>query len=266
MAAVQKLFPHVLEHNSDIWRAQLISNNNILSWRDLIVGLHDREGRQLFNNLLANIPFAAYMLETPPLSNATLDFQFELTAVQALEEDYEPLHRDTFDMVLQSRGNQPRTCIFQSITPDGIPTSTSLITPSDVGDEHVQYVHACKNIATFVRFAHEVQQDVFWNDVAQQLAYRMTQNTPTWVSTEGRGVHWLHLRLADGPKHFQTEAYKYYLGQYWWNQNNTGRDNGITPNGRATSNRRCRNGRNCRFGLNCRYIHDEDDSDIIYIG
>lgn len=194
------------------------------------------------------------MLETPPLSNATLDLAFELTAVRVLEEDYEPLHRDTFEHVVSSRGNQPRTCIFPSTTPDGIQTSTILITPSDVGDQAIRYVHACKHLSAFVRFAHEQQQDFFWYNVAEQLTYRMNESIPTWVSTEGRGVHWLHLRLAFSPKHFQTESYKYYLDEYFWKEKKA-------STGQKQVDK-CRYGRDCRNGSSCRFIHDASDFNL----
>ena len=33
---------------------------------------------------------------------------------------------------------------------------------------------------------------------------------PTWLSTEGSGVPWLHVRLDSYPKYYHTDAYRSY--------------------------------------------------------
>ena len=66
------------------------------------------------------------------------------------------------------------------------------------------------HIASFVRGAPWRQQLELWREVSEQLQHKLRQvshNTPLWLSTDGRGVPWLHVRLDSSPKYIKHEEY-----------------------------------------------------------
>ena len=67
---------------------------------------------------------------------------------------------------------------------------------------------ACKTIASFVNDASAEQQQALWYKVGEQLRARAAEHRPTWVSTDGTGVHWLHVRLSRTRAHFRCDGYK----------------------------------------------------------
>ena len=55
------------------------------------------------------------------------------------------------------------------------------------------------------------QQHELWALVAQSLRKRARGHDarqPTWLSTEGSGVPWLHVRLDDRPKYYHHAPYR----------------------------------------------------------
>jgi hypothetical protein len=215
-----ELFVQILDSNSTHFRARLYSNGKILTWREFITGLQDSASRYVWNHLLAtSIPFEAFLWETPPLSCYTVDNEFEMTCIKAEPKEYKPLHRDTFEAVVKTRDSPPTAVAFLAQRPDGTPgtAQTLLISPGDVGGRAglKTYVSACTHLGRFVREASPEQHDAFWRVVGEHLAERAESNKPTWVSTEGRGVHWLHFRLAYRPFHFETESYRIYNHKHY---------------------------------------------------
>ena len=59
----------------------------------------------------------------------------------------------------------------------------------------------------FLRDAPKTQVDAFWRSVGRAMHDRVS-STPTWLSTAGMGVSWLHLRLDSRPKYYRHEPYK----------------------------------------------------------
>jgi len=127
------------------------------------------------------------------------------------------LDRETFEAVARGRGSADPVA-FHSLRPDGSATRTLLVAPGDVGGAEgaegaegaaaQQGGSACKTIASFVRDARPEQQDALWREVGERLRERAAIDAPTWVSTDGTGVHWLHVRLCEYPGHFKHDPYK----------------------------------------------------------
>merc|ERR1712187_583010 len=80
-----------------------------------------------------------------------------------------------------------------------------LVSPLELGDRE-QYGH----IAAFVRNAAAKEQQGFWAQVgsAMERVLEERMSRPTWLSTEGSGVPWLHVRLDTRPKYYHTAEYK----------------------------------------------------------
>jgi hypothetical protein len=71
--------------------------------------------------------------------------------------------------------------------------------PTGPGDE---YAH----LARFTRSAPMEQQRALWHAVGDAMAARLGA-APTWLSTAGHGVSWLHVRLDSRPKYYRHAEY-----------------------------------------------------------
>ena len=189
----------VIYYDENVWRVQLFDmGRNILTWNELIETLFiGPNSRATFNDILASCPFEAFYLETVPLSE--INTPFEMTCIRADKRDFSPLQRYMFEVVAMHKGEAPTAFVFPSKTSSGTETNTILIVPSDIGGK----TSTCLHIAKFVREATREQQEAFWYTVTQELGKRSLQEEPTFVSTEGTGVHWLHLRLSRKPQHYK---------------------------------------------------------------
>ena len=63
------------------------------------------------------------------------------------------------------------------------------------------------HLAAFVREAPQAQRHTLWQVVGAALDERIGVR-PTWLSTSGLGVSWLHVRLDSRPKYYQYEPYR----------------------------------------------------------
>ena len=64
-----------------------------------------------------------------------------------------------------------------------------------------------RDLAAFLRGAPKLQIQATWKAAASAL--RQTLGTrPTWLSTSGLGVPWVHLRLDRFPKYYQFDPYR----------------------------------------------------------
>ena len=69
------------------------------------------------------------------------------------------------------------------------------------------YPHAYAHLAAFARTAPADQQQAFWRAVGAAVAENLAER-PLWVSTNGLGVAWLHVRLDEWPKYYTYEPYR----------------------------------------------------------
>ena len=65
------------------------------------------------------------------------------------------------------------------------------------------------HIAAFCRHAPENQLLALWQAVGAALAAHTASPAaaPVWLSTEGSGVPWLHIRMDSRPKYYHHRAY-----------------------------------------------------------
>ena len=149
---------------------------------------------------LTEIPFDAYCLETPPLTNRMLSEPFECVFVDSpllarQEADSQPFQ----EHFRKSNGS----VAFQSLGKDAL-----LVAPCPV-NESTCYTH----LAAFLRSAAKEEARQLWRTVAQGLEERLADDAPIWLSTAGLGVSWLHVRMDTRPKYYRHRAYA--SPQYW---------------------------------------------------
>ena len=58
------------------------------------------------------------------------------------------------------------------------------------------------------RLAPDGQRVAFWAKVGAVYEALVKQGRPVWLSTEGSGVPWLHVRMDSRPKYYHTREFK----------------------------------------------------------
>lgn len=179
-----------------VQRIAVLTGDRPLSYGEVIdLWRGDTDFCAIFNQLLADIPFAAYFWETPALilSRVGRDFEFTVT-------DCPPLagvaaDAGAFARYFASAGAEPVT-VFPNINHDAL-----LVAPCPHGP-----LDAYPHLAAFSRKAARAQQLALWRRVGESVHQRLSDR-PLWVSTSGMGVYWLHVRLDDRPKYYTWRPY-----------------------------------------------------------
>jgi hypothetical protein len=157
---------------------------------------HDVGFCEYFDSLLSAARYSAFFWETPPVTDATVDQPFEFVLVAGL----------------QLVGVRPDPAAFEShfardtgrsvVTFPNLGGDATLIAPCPVAAPSA-YGH----LAAFVREAPQSQRHTLWQVVGAALEQRIG-GRPTWLSTSGLGVSWLHVRLDSRPKYYQYDPYR----------------------------------------------------------
>lgn len=149
-----------------------------------------------FNQSLAEVPFAAFRWETPPLITTNLNRPFEYVVIDSPSLVTRP-DRESFAGQFRRASAGQTVVTFANLGKDA-----TLVAPCPVaGDEC--YAH----LGDFVRDAPEAQRSELWQRVGEALAARVNEQ-PVWLSTAGAGVAWLHVRLDDRPKYYHHGPYR----------------------------------------------------------
>ncbi|KAG8459420.1 hypothetical protein KFE25_013056 [Diacronema lutheri] len=191
------------------WRVRIHDGSRQLTWGEVLDRLRtDRAFALAFSRKLAAAPFGAFFWETPPLTQRTRNtapFEFVCLPAEHLNgvvPDEAPFRA----FVGGGARGTGAAVAFANLGGD-----STLVAPSADADAArtgalAKYAH----IAAFVRGASDAQAGAFWARVAEAVdtTVRARGDAPTWVSTEGSGVSWLHVRLDSRPKYFHWAGYK----------------------------------------------------------
>ena len=150
--------------------------------------------RSFFAGLLAEPPYAAYLWETPPVTEASASQPFEFIVADSPVLASMPPEPEAFaayfvpSAPIASFANLGRDAWLVAPAPDG---------PAD------DYAH----LAAFARKAPADQQHALWQAVGDAAAERLS-DIPFWLSTSGLGIAWLHVRLDERPKYYTYAPYR----------------------------------------------------------
>ena len=176
-------------------------------WAEALPALASGELGVSLTQALSASPHAAFFWETPPLSLDTVNrVPFEMVTVNApqLAESNVKADRETFARYLE--GCDPKTEGARSFP--NLKGDSTLVAPCPLpGSPEAMY----KSLASFVRGATSQQISKLWAVVGLALQKRLAQagsSVPLWLSTEGTGVAWLHVRLDPMPKYFHYRPYR----------------------------------------------------------
>ena len=184
-------------NNGRIQKFCIINNAEPMCYDDALdLWQHNESFRSFFISLLADVPFSAYRLETPPvtLSTTSREFEFVLIDSPSLVRLPDP---NTFASYFTTSESDGGIVVFENLGKDAL-----LVVPSPQAADSA-YAH----IAAFTRHGPNSQNHALWQMVGKTMQQRIT-NRPIWLSTEGSGVSWLHVRLDSRPKYYGFSPYK----------------------------------------------------------
>jgi hypothetical protein len=175
---------------------------DILTWQQVADGLTAEAPalRDLYSDVLRRLPFKAFFWECVPVSRATSNRPFEFVAVDAPELEHLEADYKQFEKKLESVRGKETSQAFTNLGGD-----STLVSPAWATEDVKAYTHA----ASFFREASELQQDAQWRVLGDEIAKRFAKtDAPFWVSTAGKAVSWLHMRMDPTPKYYNHVAYK----------------------------------------------------------
>jgi hypothetical protein len=169
-----------------------------LSYAD-VLGLwqQDESFRSFYIGLLAATPFTAYFWETPPVTKLTVDQPFEFVLVDSPGLGRVSPDTSAFADHFNARCKNEKILTFPNLGKDAL-----LVVPCP-GEPQSAYSH----LAAFIRGAPEARKQALWQRVGR-VTEQYIHGRPTWLSTSGLGVYWLHVRLDSWPKYYSFRPYR----------------------------------------------------------
>ena len=156
----------------------------------------ETEFRSYLTSVLVNSKFTAFRWETPPVSAANVDREFEFVLVNSPNLD-RTASRTSFQQHF-AKSNIPNDVLaFPNLG-----RNAQMIVPCPTENDQC-YTH----LASFLRGAPKEQIDRLWAVVGSEMQLA-TGDKPMWLSTAGGGVPWLHVRIDQFPKYYHHAAYK----------------------------------------------------------
>ena len=157
------------------------------SWR------FNEEFRAFFIALLADSAFSAFRWETPAVTSADIDRDFEFVLLQS-----SALERRVDSGAFSSHFANSRDVVtFPNLGGDAV-----MVVPCPIDVEPI-YGH----LASFIRGAPQAQIHHLWESVGAAMQDRLGDR-PVWLNTAGMGVSWLHIRLDSRPKYYAYAPYR----------------------------------------------------------
>jgi len=177
---------------------RLLGDGGPLSWSDVVDRWQDDKCfRSFFISILSDAPFPAYFWETPPVTRATIDREFEFVLVDSPQLVGACPDQRAFASHFASA--QPGASVIEFSNLGG---DAALVVPCPRGP-----LSAYSQMSTFARLAPDEQQHQLWAVVGATLEQQLGTQ-PVWLSTSGLGVYWLHIRLDSRPKYYTHYPYR----------------------------------------------------------
>lgn len=171
-------------------------DGSVLSFRQLFERLGSSpDFADWYSESLGNFEADAFYWELPPLTHSTLDDDARYVLIEAPMLARLPAEPSPFAAHFEKNPNED-VVVFPNLGRDA-----TLIVPAPRGP-----LDAYPHFAAFLRKADQSQVRSLWRVTAETVLDHVSDR-PTWVSTAGGGVFWLHLRLDSRPKYYQHRPY-----------------------------------------------------------
>jgi len=168
----------------------------------------DRDFLEVWVDAFRDLPdfrYEGYFFECPPMNQNYLDEPFEMALTNTT--DFECMRPNTraFETYFERDAGEAGT-VFASLGKDAW-----LIAPIANGKPNKNYAH----FARFMRTTDMSQQGPFWKIAMKAFMKQLEKNRTIWLSTDGTGIHWVHVRLDSRPKYYDYEPYCERVDEYW---------------------------------------------------
>jgi hypothetical protein len=185
-------------HDGRSRRVEIHREDRALSYAEVMVlWTSSEQFRGYFIDLLADTGLTAYFWETPPVSRHNSDRDFEFVQLDSPVLARITANAAAFSEHFDAAGNAGPVVRFANLGGDA-----ELIAPRP-HEGNPGYPH----LAAFTRLAPRPRQHALWQQAGATML-ECLDDQPTWLSTSGLGVYWLHLRLDATPKYYQYADYR----------------------------------------------------------
>ena len=179
-------------------RVRLLLDARAATFSEVLAGWReDAECRAEVLRSLAQAPYAGYFWEHPNVTRSTLEQPYEFVLLDA--PSLASIRPEPGAFAEQFSGNDEGDGIatFPNLGNDAI-----LVVPKPVAN-----LEAYSHLAAFARHAPIDQQHALLRAIGHAMERRIS-DAPTWLSTAGLGVYWLHVRLDSRPKYYRFHDYR----------------------------------------------------------
>lgn len=175
---------------------QVREDGSILSFRQLFERLRSSpEFVDWYTDTLNAFEADAFYWELAPLTRSNFDDDAKFVLIDAPTLARLPTEPKPFEEHFKNNPDED-IIVFPNLGGDAV-----LIVPAPCGPFE-NYPH----FAAFLRNASQDQVRSLWRVTAETVIGHVSDE-PTWVSTAGGGVFWLHLRLDSRPKYYSHRPY-----------------------------------------------------------
>ncbi len=189
---------HIIAPNQ-VTKYRILQDGKMLSVEEVIQHWkHTPIFRTFYNDILADSPFEAFFWELPPMTQNTLQQDFEFVLVNSPSLTRIRASKSAFQEHFDRHPNES-ILSFPNLSGDA-----QLIVPTPQSSLQ-NYAH----LANVVRYVPDSQTDELWRKIGEQYQSILEQKRPRWLSTAGLGVSWLHIRIDSRPKYYRFREYKY---------------------------------------------------------
>ena len=188
--------------DNNVHKISLFEGDSLLSYENVI--LYWRENpqfRSFYFSILQESSFDAFFWENPPLTKSNIKQAYEFVLINSPQLSKVNADPNPFQEKFKENLASKSVIAFENLGKDA-----ELIVPCPISSQNI-YAH----FASFIRNAPEHQKHDLFVTLADSLQTRIN-NKPTWVSTSGLGVYWLHIRLDTRPKYYSYQPYRNQIG------------------------------------------------------
>lgn len=189
-----------MDHMSKIYKFNI-------PFHDFLLSLTKCSGaRNNFIQTIISSNFNACYLEFPELSKLTYSSPTEFVVIKAdsFQTSNWNIFKDQFKLsgpgpVLSEQGSKDLITSFYNLTND-----TLLVTPIP---QKNKFDESSNHLMNYLKYGQKTQQHELIKEFAVLALELAENNKKVFISTHGRGVPWLHIRLAETPKYYQHTDY-----------------------------------------------------------
>lgn len=182
-------------------RGRLVdAEGRALTWEQVLADLLTAgpAAREL-ERAITSVPWSGVFWECAPVVGRALDVPFRWVVLESAAVARLRASPRAFAEPMAVAPSGP-VAVFPNLGRDAL-----LVAPRPGGDGELG-----GHLVDFLRTANGRRRRAFWQAVAAACLERLSSrpDRPTWLSTSGLGVPWLHVRLDDRPKYVSWEPFR----------------------------------------------------------